>query len=92
MQRRQDPPRDAWRGIEREAHLDHPTLPQHLQDERIARLRALDDLQNRRVPDTVTTQNDTQMLKAAEKPQAVLRNMAVAPVETLVQAAGAQKP
>ena len=55
-------------------------------------LRALDDLQNRRVPDTVTTQNDTQMLKAAEKPQAVLRNMAVAPVETLVQAAGAQKP
>jgi hexosaminidase len=54
-------------------------------------LRALDDLQNHRVPEAATTQNDAQVLKAAEKPQAVLRNMAVAPVETLVQAAGAQK-
>ncbi|MGA8740800.1 MAG: family 20 glycosylhydrolase [Terracidiphilus sp.] len=55
-------------------------------------LRALDDLQNHRVADAATTQNDTQVLKAAEKPQAVLRDMAVAPVETLVQAAAAQKP
>ncbi len=55
-------------------------------------LRALDDLQNHRVPDAATTQNDTQVLKVAEKPQAVLRNMVAAPVETLVQAAAAQKP
>ena len=55
-------------------------------------LRALDDLQNRRAPDAATTQNDMQVLKAAEKPQAVLRDMAVAPVEMLVQAAGSQKP
>lgn len=55
-------------------------------------LRALDDLQNHRVSDASTTQNDTQTLKVAEKPQAVLRNMVVAPVETLVRAAaGAQK-
>jgi hexosaminidase len=55
-------------------------------------LRAMDDLQNRHVPDAATTQNDTQVLKAAEKPQAVLRDMVVAPVEMLVQAAAAQKP
>jgi hexosaminidase len=55
-------------------------------------LRALDDLQNRHAPDAVTTQNDTLVLKAAEKPQAVLRDMAVAPVEMLMQAAGGQKP
>lgn len=54
-------------------------------------LRALDDLQNHRVPDTAATQSDMQKLKAAEKPQAVLRDMIVAPVETLVQAAAAQK-
>ena len=51
-------------------------------------LRALDDLQNHRAADAATTQNDTQTLKAAEKPQAVLRDMVVAPVEMLVQAAG----
>jgi hexosaminidase len=55
-------------------------------------LRALDDLENQRVADTAVTQADTQTLKSAEKPQAVLRDMIVAPVETLVQAAGAQKP
>jgi len=55
-------------------------------------LRALDDFQNRHAPDAVTTQNDTLVLKAAEKPQAVLRDMAVAPVEMLMQAAGGQKP
>ena len=54
-------------------------------------LRALDDLQNRRVADASTTQSDIQTLKAAEKPQAVLRNMAVAPVEMLVQAAAGAK-
>jgi hexosaminidase len=54
-------------------------------------LRALDDLQNRRVSDASTTQSDMQTLKAAEKPQAVLRNMAVAPVEMLVQAAAGAK-
>ena len=55
-------------------------------------LRALDDLEKHRVPDAATTQSDAQVLKAAEKPQAVLRNMIVAPVEMLVQAAGTQKP
>jgi len=54
-------------------------------------LRALDDLQNRRMADASTTQSDMQTLKAAEKPQAVLRNMAVAPVEMLVQAAAGAK-
>lgn len=55
-------------------------------------LRALDDLQNHRVADGAITQGDAQTLKTAEKPQAVLRNMIVAPVEKLVQAAAAQKP
>ncbi len=56
-------------------------------------LRALDDLENHRVADRATTQSDLQTLKSAEKPQAVLRDMIVSPVETLVQAAdGAQKP
>ena len=55
-------------------------------------LRALDDLQNHRAADPAITQKDLQTLKSAEKPQAVLRNMIVAPVEGLVQAAGAQKP
>jgi hexosaminidase len=54
-------------------------------------LRALDDLQNRRVSDASATQSDMQALQTAEKPQAVLRDMVVAPVETLVQAAAAQK-
>jgi hexosaminidase len=54
-------------------------------------LRALDDLQNHRAPDASANQNDMQTLKAAEKPQAVLRNMIVTPIESLVQAAAAQK-
>jgi hexosaminidase len=54
-------------------------------------LRALDDLQNHRVPDDSATQSDIQALQTAEKPQAALRNMVVAPVEALVQAAAAQK-
>jgi hexosaminidase len=55
-------------------------------------LRALDDLENHHVANVAITQGDTQTLKAAEKPQAVLRDMVVEPVEMLVQAAGAQKP
>jgi len=51
-------------------------------------LRALDDLQNHRTADASATQSDLEKLKAAEKPQAVLRNMIVAPVEILVQVAG----
>ncbi len=54
-------------------------------------LRALNDLQNHRTSDAATTQSDTQALMTAEKPQAVLRNMIVAPVETLVKAAAGQK-
>lgn len=50
-------------------------------------LRALDDLQNHHAADPATISTDTQTLKAAEKPQAVLRDMIVAPVETLVKAA-----
>ena len=55
-------------------------------------LRALDDFESHRVSDQAITQGDTQSLKSAEKPQAVLRNMVVAPVEELVQAAGAPTP
>jgi hexosaminidase len=55
-------------------------------------LRALDDLQNHRPADQATTERDSQTLKAATKPQAVLRNMIVAPVGLLVKAAAAQKP
>ena len=55
-------------------------------------LRALDDLQNHRAADPAATTADTQTLKAAEKPQAVLRDMIVAPVEALVNAAATQKP
>ena len=55
-------------------------------------LRALDDLQNHHATERATTESDSQILKAAEKPQAVLRDMIVAPVEALVTAAGvAQK-
>lgn len=54
-------------------------------------LRALDDLQNHRNSDAATTAADTQTLKTAEKPQAVLRDMIVAPVEILVQAAASQQ-
>jgi hexosaminidase len=52
-------------------------------------LRALDDLQNHRpaAPDLAAT--NMQLLKTAEKPQAVLRNMIVPPVEALVQASAA---
>ncbi|MBS1803386.1 MAG: family 20 glycosylhydrolase [Acidobacteria bacterium] len=53
-------------------------------------LRALDDLQSKRAANASAHQSDLQTLKEAKKPQAVLRNMIVAPVEALVQAAGKQ--
>jgi hexosaminidase len=55
-------------------------------------LRALDDLENHRVNSPDLTQSNLQLLKAAEKPQAVLRNMIVPPVEVLVQAASSRQP
>jgi hexosaminidase len=55
-------------------------------------LRALDDLRNHRAADPAATAADTQALKSAEKPQAVLRDMIVSPVEALVKAAATQKP
>jgi hexosaminidase len=55
-------------------------------------LRALDDLENHRTSSPEITQSNMQLLKAAEKPQAILRNMIVPPVEALVQAAGSRQP
>ena len=52
-------------------------------------LRALDDLQNHRPANSDLASSNMQLLKAAEKPEAVLRNMIVAPVEALVQASAA---
>jgi len=49
-------------------------------------LRALDDLQNHRVGNPDLVASNMQLLKTAEKPEAVLRNMIVPPVEMLVQA------
>ena len=54
-------------------------------------LRALGDLKNNQTAEASIPQSDTETLKAAEKPQAVLRNMVVGPVEMLVQAAARQK-
>jgi hexosaminidase len=53
-------------------------------------LHALDDLENHRASNPDLVQSNLQLLKAAEKPQAVVRDMIVPPVEVLVQAAGAQ--
>jgi hypothetical protein len=50
-------------------------------------LRALDDLKNHRLADPGRAQSDKQILKGFEKPEAVLRNMIVPPVEMLVEAA-----
>ncbi len=49
-------------------------------------LRALDDLENHRSASADLVESNMQLLKAAEKPAAVLRDMIVAPVEALVQA------
>jgi len=53
-------------------------------------LRALDDLENHRTSNPELVQSNLQLLKAAEKPEAVVRDMIVPPVEVLVEAAGAQ--
>ena len=50
-------------------------------------LDALDSIQNHRALDPATVQSNLERLKAAEKPQAVLRDMVVPPVEVLEQAA-----
>jgi hexosaminidase len=50
-------------------------------------LRALDNLENHSGDNEDLTQSNMQLLKAAEKPEAVLRNMVVPPVEMLVRAA-----
>jgi hexosaminidase len=50
-------------------------------------LEALDDLENHRTMNEATASADKSALKAAEKPQAVLRDMVVPGVETLVKAA-----
>jgi len=51
-------------------------------------LGALDDLSDHRVTEAGALQQKTAWLKDAEKPQAVLLDMVVPPVELLVQAAG----
>lgn len=53
-------------------------------------LRALESLENRRTAAASATANDLEVLKNAEKPKAVLRDMLVAPVEDLVHAASQQ--
>jgi hexosaminidase len=53
-------------------------------------VEALDDLQSHRAMEAGTVEKDSQALKAAEKPEAVLRDMVVPPVELLVQGAGAR--
>jgi len=49
-------------------------------------LEALDDLEKHHAPDAAAQQSRQQILKAAEKPEAVLRDMIVPSVELLVQA------
>lgn len=51
-------------------------------------LQALDDLENHRAVDAAALQNNMAILKAAEKPEAELRNMLVPSVELLEQATG----
>jgi hexosaminidase len=53
-------------------------------------LRALDDLQNHGAANPGLVASNMQLLKAAEKPEAVLRNMIVPPVEMLLQATGSR--
>ena len=52
-------------------------------------LRALDDLQDHRPANPDLAASNMQLLKAAEKPEAVLRDMIVPPVEALVRATAA---
>jgi hexosaminidase len=51
-------------------------------------LRALDDIEKHHAADRASTDKDLAVLKAAEKPVAVLRDMIVPSVEILVSAAG----
>jgi hexosaminidase len=51
-------------------------------------LRAIDTLEHQHEYEPQQIQEDLQTLKAAEKPQAVLRDMIVPPVEDLVKKAG----
>jgi hexosaminidase len=51
-------------------------------------LHALDDLQSHGAANPGLVASNMQLLKAAEKPEAVLRNMIVPPVEILLQATG----
>jgi hexosaminidase len=51
-------------------------------------LEALDDLQNHRAMNAETKEKNLAVLKAAKKPQAVLLDKLVSPVELLVNAAG----
>jgi hexosaminidase len=53
-------------------------------------LQAIDNLQTHHVYESTELQKNLEALKAAEKPQAILRLMVVSPVEDLVRAAGAQ--
>jgi hexosaminidase len=53
-------------------------------------LQALDDLQNHHAVDRATLKSNMTILKAAEKPKAVLRDMVAPSVEVLEQAAGAR--
>ncbi len=50
-------------------------------------LKALDEMKNHRAPDAATLERDLQTLKDAEKPEAVLLDVVVPPVELLEQAA-----
>jgi hexosaminidase len=49
-------------------------------------LQAMDELQNHRTADSAEFEKNLEILKAAEKPEAVLRDMVVPSVELLVQA------
>ena len=51
-------------------------------------LQALDDLQNHRIASAEALRSNMEILKAAEKPQAVLLDMVAPSAELLVQAAG----
>jgi hexosaminidase len=53
-------------------------------------LHALDDLQSHGAANPGLVASNMQLLKAAEKPEAVLRNMIVPPVEMLLQATGSR--
>lgn len=53
--------------------------------------RALDDLEHHRPANPDLVQSNLQVLKSFEKPEAVLRNMIVGPVEMLVEATSARQ-